>query len=241
MSYDSTILGESNLTAYYKLNETSGTTATDSSSNAYNGTLNGTITLNQAAIAAGLDPCFLFDGSTGYISLPTGVNVTEPISVEMWIKDNSIAANGIWYDANALSGFEFGWHQSASNKIFVAGAGGSYDTTNALTSGAVYYVCLTIDTSNNYAVYAGKVGTDSAPSQWGTANPGGAPTYSGSANIGRETDASLYFKGYISSVAVYHAVLTGTQMNNHYTLGTTAPGGGAPKLNISDGYGGVFS
>lgn len=240
MSYDSTILAESNLTAYYKLNETSGTTAVDSSSNAFNGTINGTVTLNNTAIAAGLDTCMLFDGSTGYISLPTGVNVTQPITVEMWIQGNNPTANGMFYSANATTGFEFGWHQSNGNSIFVAGHSGSYDTVNKLVSGITYYLCLVYDTSNNVVVYAGKVGTDSTPSQWGTGNPGGGPTYSGNAHIGNVTDGTTFIKGYISSVAVYHAAITSTQRNTHYTLGTTAPSAPA-HLRITDGYGGVFS
>lgn len=232
MTYDSTILGEANLTAYFKFNETSGTNIVDSSSNAFNGTLNGGVTLNQTAIAAGLDTCFLFNGSTGYISLPTGVNVAEPISVEMWIQGVTVSANAMFYSSNTTSGFEFGWHQSSSNHIFIAGHGGNFDSTNTLVTGTTFYLALTIDTSNNFTIYAGKVGTDSSPQSVGSGNPGGAPTYSGNARIGCASDNSTFFDGYISSVAIYNAVLSSGQRNTHYTNGTTAPGGAAPSATM---------
>lgn len=59
------------LVLYPKFNETTGTTAGDSSGNARNGTYTGGFTLNQAKIIPGvLDPAVLFNGSTGYATFP---------------------------------------------------------------------------------------------------------------------------------------------------------------------------
>lgn len=231
MSYDSTILAESGLLAFYPLNDTSGTTATDASSNGYSGTINGTVTLNQSKIASGLDSCMLFDGNTGYISLPTWVNVGEPFSIELWMQGQSGIGNSMFYSNNTTAGVEFGWNHSSSDQCFVAGHGGNFDSSNAFATGATYYVELEVDTSNNYTVYAGKVGTDSAPLQWGTGNPGGGPTYSGNSHIGSASDNTEHFAGYISSVAIYNKLLGSTIRNNHYTTGIS---GGNVPLNLTD-------
>ena len=54
---------------YYRLDESSGTTAHDLGSQAQNGTLNGGITLSQPSLLmTDSDTSMLFDGSTGYIS-----------------------------------------------------------------------------------------------------------------------------------------------------------------------------
>jgi concanavalin A-like lectin/glucanase superfamily protein len=225
-SYDATILAESSVLAYYPLNETSGTTANDKTSNAYNGTLHGTITLNQTKLANGLDNCMLFDGGSGYIVLPNNVQVPEPLSYELWINSSNISANGIWLSESGLSGTESGWDVGASNQVFVAGHNGSYTSANSLVTSITYYIVVNIDTSNNYVLWVGKVGTDSAPSQWGTGNPGGGPTYTNPTQIGcrqNNPGQALYFKGNISSVAFYNNTLSQTQMNNHYTVGITTP------------------
>lgn len=55
---------------YYELNDASGTTATDSSGNGFNGTYNGTYTLGQPGdnASGSSDNAVLFDGSTAYIA-----------------------------------------------------------------------------------------------------------------------------------------------------------------------------
>lgn len=237
MSYDSTILAESNLVAYYKL----AANGNDSSSNAFNGTTSGTVTFGQTALALGLGQCALFDGSTGHIALPVGVNIAEPISIECWIHDHSLASDGCFFANNANNGGGAGWavswYHGGGDIAFVQGGNNTFMTANAFASGVTYYICLTIDTSHNYTLYAGKVGTDSAPSQWGTM-VGVAPGYGLGCNIADISGGGRAFTGYESSLAVYNKVLSGPTMNSHYTLGTTAPS--STKLRISDGYGGIF-
>ena len=229
MSYDSTILAESNLVAYYELNEISGTTAHDATSNHYDSTLHGGITLNQAALAPGLDPCVLFvASSSGYISLPSGVQIAEPLTIEMWIKANSIAAGGnILYGVNDGSGhgYEFGIESTSTPAFYISLNSGGTNSGNAdFATGTVYYVAVTIDTSQNMTGYIGTVGGSVA--QKVTGNPGGSLNYASTVPyVGaryRSSGPSLYFDGYGSSVAVYGKLLTTTQMNNHITAGSTA-------------------
>jgi hypothetical protein len=69
---------------YWKFNETSGTTAADSSGNNYTATLNGGCTWTTGISGNGLS----FDGSTGYVS--ASINVSETAAaVSFWFKTTS--------------------------------------------------------------------------------------------------------------------------------------------------------
>ena len=227
MTYDATILAESNLIAYYPMNEQSGTTIHDATSNHYDGTLHGGVTLGQAPIAPGLDPCALFTAaSSGYISLPSGVQIAEPLTIEMWLKNNSIAVGGnIWYGVNDGSGhgYEFGVETTATPSFYIAlNSGGTNSGNSDFATGTVYYVAVTIDASQNMTGYAATVGGSVA--QKVTANPGGSLSYSTTVPyIGaryRSGGPSLYFDGYGSSVAVYGKLLSTATMNAHVAAGS---------------------
>lgn len=246
MSYDSTILAESSLTAYYPLNEASGTTSHDATSNHYDGTLHGTITLNQTKLAPGLDACMKFDGSSGYISLPSGVQIAEPISIEMWVEPTSLPSGGaIMYGTSdgGGHGYEHGIEGTSSFNFYISLNAGGTNGGSAFSTGTVYYVCYTIDTSQNATGYTGPV--SGTVTQQVTGNPGGSLNYGSTVpyigarwGSGGVANTSLYFPGYISSVAIYNKLLSTTTMNNHITAGSTAS---ATHLRITDGYGGVFS
>jgi hypothetical protein len=91
MSYRSTILADSP-TAYYRLDELSGSTAIDSSGNGYNGTVSSSgVTYSQAgAIVGDTDTCMLFS-STAQLALPYTLNPSTwtALSLEYWIKLSS--------------------------------------------------------------------------------------------------------------------------------------------------------
>ena len=107
----------SNLIAYYKLNETTGTTAIDTKGS-YNGTLTNMSGNEWQTSPALFGPkqCLGFDGTDDYVALGSGLNITGTnISIEAWIyptdfKDasfkNTIIGNDYWAGAN-LEGYVF--------------------------------------------------------------------------------------------------------------------------------------
>ena len=227
MTYDATILAESNLIAFYPMNEQSGTTIHDATSNHYDGTLHGGVTLGQVALAPGLDPCVLFvAASSGYISLPAGVQVAEPLTIEMWLKINSVAAGGnIFYGVNDGSGhgYEFGVETTATPSFYIAlNSGGTNSGNSDFANSTTYYVAVTIDSSQNMTGYVGTVNGTAV--QKVTANPGGSLSYGTTVPyIGaryRSGGPSLYFDGYGSSVAIYGKLLSTTTMNAHIAAGS---------------------
>ena len=107
-SYFSTISGTTGLQDYYRLDQASGTVATDSTG-ARNGVINGTVTDNLAgALTGDPDAAMAFDGSTGYVAAANGSAALTggSISIEGWAKLPNAPANhgflfGVRNDTNA--------------------------------------------------------------------------------------------------------------------------------------------
>src|SRR5262245_66022564 len=77
--------------AYWRLNETSGTTAVDVIGGA-NGTISGGVTLGQAGALADGDTAMLFDATGEYVSVPNGSYAaigTGAMTLECWIKSSA--------------------------------------------------------------------------------------------------------------------------------------------------------
>lgn len=94
MTYSAIIKAEPSLVGYWKLDETSGTVAADSSTNSNSGTIAGTPTLGANGLV--FEPsgkCIDFDGVDDYISLPAALNTTvcsNLFSIEVWASNASV-------------------------------------------------------------------------------------------------------------------------------------------------------
>jgi autotransporter-associated beta strand protein len=86
-SSESVVLSNA-LAPYLRLDETSGTTAYDSSANAWNGTLVGGATW----IPGKINNAVSLSGTSNYLSLPTGIVATlNDFTISAWIKVNALA------------------------------------------------------------------------------------------------------------------------------------------------------
>lgn len=147
---------QSNLIGYWKLDETTGTTARDSSPTGANGSYAGTVTLNQGGIGDG-SKAASFGG--GRVSLATPIAALaaafNPLkgTIFCWAK---IANVGVWTDATSRFFFSLG--ADASNRVFLGKsninntlaashrAGGTAKTFNPATSTLNYFsMALTWD------------------------------------------------------------------------------------------------
>ncbi|WP_167357038.1 LamG-like jellyroll fold domain-containing protein [Paenibacillus pectinilyticus] len=80
--------GTNDVSAWYKFDESSGTTASDSSGNGKNATLSGT----PSFIAGKSGNAVNLNGSTDYASLPTGiVSNLNDFTIAAWVKPNSVS------------------------------------------------------------------------------------------------------------------------------------------------------
>lgn len=88
MSYYSDLIKSTGPLGYWRLNETSGTTAFDISGNGLNGTYSGGCTQNNGAAISkdGTANSVAFDGISGIVTLPSGLTLasTDAVSIEFW-------------------------------------------------------------------------------------------------------------------------------------------------------------
>jgi hypothetical protein len=235
LAYKAHVLADSPL-GYYRLNESSGTVAHDSSGNGNNGTIAASgVSYSQVGLLQGdLDTSLAFTTSSGRVALPTAFNLngSNAFSVEYWIKPTN---------ANPGAGnFEYiGWGPASNgahtgyalllaggasfNSLeFQVGNGTAHSTAifsnSGIANGSVYYVAGTYD-GTTLKVFLNGV-------QKATATVAGPMSNSGTPSIDIAT--ASFFAGTIDEAALYQSVLSQARITDHYNAGIAAnfAGGG---------------
>lgn len=205
-AYSSAVLADTPL-VYWRLGESLGTAALDSSGNARNGTYNGGFTLGQTGLVSGGNTAVQLNGTSGYVLTPiTGLNLSRNFTLEAVIKPSVIsgsqgiisAPNGGYYIRLSATGhIEF-------IKSFVASVGTGIAT---LSAGTRYHIALTVDAAGNWIIYVnGVLDNNGTTSQ----------TFSSSTGVylGRDVSAE-WFNGVLDECAIYGSVLTSTRLAAH--------------------------
>jgi hypothetical protein len=220
--YQNVILAESNLKAFWPLNETSGTTINDISGNGFNGTItpSTTLRLNAQGVINDGSPGIVGNAASnaGYVSLPTLGITSGSFSIEFWI--NPVGAGGtatnygIIYSLNTGGNDGFYWHNVTDNNMHIETSGADFFTANtSLTVGKRWHFVFVWDGTLERAYCNG------APD--GTHTPGTAPTWNGPGHLfimDTSTNQQV-FKGTIQNVAAYTKILTPTSVKQHYVAG----------------------
>lgn len=241
-TYQTTVLADTPI-AYIRLNETSGTTAADSSGNSHTGTYNGGYVLNQASPVTG-GAGVLFNGTSGYVGLgnPSALQLTGSVSVEAIIKITTLPITPTYNpgppSSNAVNytivskGYD-GTNQSYTLDVRNNNGGGtaagqyitfsSYNGTatyaqydiSSWTSGQVHHVVGVYDVSTqHYYLYID--GTLGATSSGTTSamQTSTEPVLIGALSI---TGAPARFDaGFVTEVAIYGTALSSTRVSAHY-------------------------
>jgi Concanavalin A-like lectin/glucanases superfamily len=231
--YPSTILTDHPI-SYWRLNDTSGTTALDQKGND-NGTIQGGVTLGQPGPFPGSGAMSFDGGNCSGVSLDANASSLQPptVSVEAWVKTTQVGDNVVFrmrtngYELHAADG------SAASAPLFgaYASAGNAYArAASSIADGRWHYLVGTED-GTNITLYVD--GNLAGSSPW----PGGGISYGGTqAAIGRDADACSgvlpSFQGDISEVAVYNYALSAAQVAAHYAA---APSLGGDPLTAQTG------
>jgi glucose/arabinose dehydrogenase len=207
--YRATVLADSPL-AYYRLNEASGATATDSSPNGRNGTYAGTLTRGTTGLLVN-DADKAITLSNGRVDLPTAVNPWNGnFTIEAWVKPSQVSAWAaiLSRETYQATGFRLG-QQGNRWGFWTTQSGGTVQVLGGtVVSGQTYHIAVT-RSGTTYRLYVNGVelangtGTLVAPTgggSWGTV--GGAP-----------------FKGVLDDVAVYGTTLSAARIAAHYAAG----------------------
>jgi hypothetical protein len=215
--YDSTILGTSGLVNYWRLGETSGTTATDSQGTS-NGTYVGAPALGQTgAIAGDTNKAARFDGVNDTVDVAdtTALRLNGSWSVEFWAKPISFPGSGwpgVWRkgDATTANGYELwfdritGVFQYKRNNVTTALTGADI-TTGGFKHFVVTYNGTTLTAyENGTQTFSGAV---SLPSNAGTAV---FQLGRGQSNLGNVD---------LDDTAVYNTALSAATAQSHFRCG----------------------
>jgi hypothetical protein len=214
------VVGADAPVAWWRLGETSGTTAANQAAGGA-GTYAGGFTLNQPSLLATdmVNRAVAFNGSSGRVSVPSSaaLQLTNKISLEAWIKPTSLPSSGVFRSVMTKAEsyslqfngprLEFTVIQSGTRRRLQTPSG-------AIVAGGTYHVVGTFDgTTQRLYVNGAQVAS--------VALSGSATTNTNALVIGSWDGSSEFFNGTIDEPAVYGAVLTATRVSAHYAAGTT--------------------
>jgi len=196
--------------AHWKLDETSGTTAIDSSNGNNNGNL-----LNGPVWGVGqMGGALIFDGVNDYVDIqdPVSLRPTSFISMSGWAKFDRLDAtqkilskdNG----TNQATGIRF--QNGGSVRCIIGGT--SINTSVLITNtNTWYHIACTYDGSN-IVVYVDGVSRATLARNGAIGDQTGA-----SWNIGRRSNSELYLSGSIDDVRIYNRALSGAEVSSLYS------------------------
>jgi Concanavalin A-like lectin/glucanases superfamily len=212
-------VGADNPVSYWRLGETSGTTAADERG-ANPGTYTNAPTLGATSLLAAdtANKAVGFDGVNDHVKVANSASLglTSSLSLEAWIKPTSLPASGVF--ASILTKpesyslqfngplLEFTIMQSGARKRLQAPSG-------TIVAGQTYHVVATYD-GTTQRLYVN--GTQVAS----TALSGAATVNTNSLAIGSWNGLEEFFKGTIDEPAVYNSTLSAARVSAHYQAGS---------------------
>ncbi len=231
--------------AHWKFDETSGTTAYDSTITASNGTL---VNMESSDWVDGkLGNAIQFDGTDEFISAGDVLDETfagSSFSIELWINPTDLTSDQVLVakhsDAN-LSEDQRQWNLKIINNRIRFGYVGSLDgvsyrvfetPSNSISSSNWYHIALAYDTSvsadNRPAIYInGKKQQLTINSSAGTpiSIPGGlAPLSFGAAVNTTETSSVYNYNGKLDHIKIYSYVRTNEEVVSEYSNSASVQG-----------------
>ncbi|MBI3968024.1 MAG: PQQ-dependent sugar dehydrogenase, partial [Chloroflexi bacterium] len=217
--YPSAVLTDQPL-AYWRLGETSGAQAGDSSGNAQHAAYSAGVTLNQAgALSSETSSGVALDGASGHVVAPNGFSsFATGLTVEAWIYPT---ANG--WSARIV---DFGNGQGSDNVIFSrredsndlkleiyqgGSSAGSLVATGVLTPNAWQHVAVTLSPTGSATIYRNgqAVATGAVPLPLNVTR---TQNYVGRSNWAGDA----FFQGRLDEVAVYPTALGAARLLTHY-------------------------
>lgn len=225
--YNAIVLSDAPL-AYWKLNETTGTTAADSSGNALSGTYAGSYTLASAP-PSNAPGAVLLDGIIGYVNCgtPAALNITAAWTLEAWIyltaKPNGagIICEAYPGSGNVLYALAFsnatGVGASTLMCGFYTGTAWRAIVGPSPSINAWHHVAATWDGTTLRLYLDGTQVASGTPAATPVAGNNGI-------YLGRRWDtySSPYFPGRLAAAAIYGTALSAARIATHYSAGVSA-------------------
>jgi hypothetical protein len=213
---------------YWKFDETSGTTANDSSGNSRNGTYVNGVVLNQTSVVPNEGKSVDLDGTNDYVEYTLGADITGNFSLEIWFNVDSYSNYpglfGAWTaNSNGNYGTNLQLSDTGTFDINVARNNFNFWELNAggfgsISTGTRYHVVLVVDDTNNVVklfINGSQVGTNQTITNAVGLGANGKKIRVGS--VGAITNGG--WNGRVDNFAVYTTALSGTRITAHYEAG----------------------
>jgi hypothetical protein len=229
------------LISHYKLNEDAANTTVKDSIGSNAGTLQGGDDTEDLSEAGKINNCLHFNGSDDYVDCGTATNcgfTTEDFSISCWIKLDTLPGTEQVLISRGVQDTD-GWYLGVgSNDDIYAHIRTTTSTTVYLwtdsftfSTGTWYHVVFT-RADNTYKCYINN--DDKTLSSSGSLS---AINYNASTHLslGRQSEGSNYFDGYIDDVRIYDRVLSPNEVSHLYNSGNGTEGyytGGISSLDI---------
>jgi hypothetical protein len=218
MTYSAIIEAEPSLVGYWKLDETSGTVAADSSTNSNNGTISGAPTMGANGLV--FEPsgkCIDFDGVNDLITASNTSSDPSEITVELWMKSTDTTNVTVVYEhRTGPSGFLIQVLINAGAVRVAKYTSGTtyttYDSATAVCDGEVHHLVLVM-TKSSTKFYVDNVFIEEDTTVY--AGNWSATTQT----IGANNQNNNNYTGKMQHVAVYLSLLTPLQIRQHYQAG----------------------
>ncbi len=214
-------------TNYWRLGESSGTTAFDSVGSS-DGTYTGGYTLGQSGALSGDADTAVNVTDTGYVDVGSLGALPTTGTIEFWMNADTVVDYRNPFSTSGAAGgnegFRFEVNTAGKFDIRVGNDGGAthipYTLTNSATAGEWYYVAATWDTGTNTlkAYLNGTKVVDVTHTAW--------PTNLADVEIGRgfSNASERSWDGLIDEVAIYNGTaLSEAQVLAHYNVAVPEP------------------
>jgi len=227
--YTSAVLADSP-SLYWRLDETAGTTALDSSGNSATATEVALPTQGAgSALSTDTDLATSFNGSTPYAYSNTSYNDPATFTIEAWFDTTTTTGGEILGFGNAQTGNSTNYdrhvYMANNGELFFGVYPGAVETINSTTAyndGKPHYVVATLSSAGMFLYVDGAL----VASNTTVTSP---QNYTGYWRIGEDNLAgwpspptSDYFNGTIDEVAVYPTALSAQRVQLHYCDGAQA-------------------
>ncbi|HNS23060.1 MAG TPA: LamG domain-containing protein [Sedimentisphaerales bacterium] len=192
------------LVAHWKLDEMTGSTASDSSGNGYDGTLLGGATWVAGMMDGGLD----LNGSTGYVDFgtPSGwPSGTAPRTLCGWAKTDMVSSGWRWIASYGSEGTGTAMFIGANGSTLYGGGYGDDIYVNSFWQvGVWHHICLTYD-GLTARLYADGAQVTFSPKTWNL--------IPNRAHIGQQVNNyAEFWNGVVDDVRLYDTALTAAEV-----------------------------
>jgi Concanavalin A-like lectin/glucanases superfamily len=207
-SYPSLVIADGAV-AYWRLGETSGTTANDSIGTAH-GTISGGVTLNQPGALADGDQAMAFNGVDGHVESPA-VLLPVTCAVECWLK--STDTTGALVSHRGASGPDFTFGMYPKLYVFMPGPGFVASSGRVIADNQWHHAVAVFDGTTLWFYVDGVLDFTTAFSRPAAATQ--------PFSLGRDPqDTGVWYLGVLDDVAIYPTILTAPQIAAHYAART---------------------